>query len=210
MGGLPCGSGSQGPADTAPTGTAAQAAQSPQAVPVQLLQRKLKEAAREIACLRREKEQLLELGNRLRAELGRPAGEPAWGLAGCCALGMARWQGEQTGLRRRSRRSQRRAAWCPGQELVSHFAGGTGEGSTTGWQSGCTLCAPQAAQAAVPAPVSQGGGSVLLGLSAQVPRLPASGWGWAAGSQERWPHSSERDAHTFLSGHCYVLSLCDS
>lgn len=29
--------------------------------------------------LRREKEQLLELGNRLRAQLGQPAGGPGWG-----------------------------------------------------------------------------------------------------------------------------------
>lgn len=102
---VPRGSRSQGPADTALTGTAGQAAQSPQAVPVQRLQRKLKEAAREIACLRREKEQLLELGNRLRAELGRPAGEPARGPAGRCALGRARRQGGRSGLGGRRRRS---------------------------------------------------------------------------------------------------------
>lgn len=55
--------------------------QPPPALPVQRLQRKLKEAARKILRLRLEKEQLLELGNRLRAELGRHAGEPAQGLA---------------------------------------------------------------------------------------------------------------------------------
>ncbi|XP_054544602.1 coiled-coil domain-containing protein 57 [Talpa occidentalis] len=43
--------------------------------PIPQLQRKLKEASREILRLRQEREQLLELGNRLRAERGRPAGE---------------------------------------------------------------------------------------------------------------------------------------
>lgn len=52
--------------------------QPPQALSVQRLQRKLKEAARVVLRLRREKEQLLELGNRLRAQLGQPAGEPGW------------------------------------------------------------------------------------------------------------------------------------
>ncbi|XP_053424239.1 coiled-coil domain-containing protein 57 isoform X2 [Nycticebus coucang] len=43
---------------------------------VHQLQRKLKEAARKILSLLLEKEQLIEMGNRLRAELGRPKGKP--------------------------------------------------------------------------------------------------------------------------------------
>lgn len=42
------------------------------------LQQRLKEAARRIQRLRLEKEQLLELGNKLRAQRGSPAGERAW------------------------------------------------------------------------------------------------------------------------------------
>ncbi|KAM5216967.1 coiled-coil domain-containing protein 57 isoform 4-T4 [Hipposideros larvatus] len=61
--------GKEGPADAGPAGTEGPA--------VQRLQRKLKEAARKILHLRLEKEQLLELGNRLRAELGRHAGHRA-------------------------------------------------------------------------------------------------------------------------------------
>lgn len=64
-------------------------AQPTQALSVPRLQRKLKEAARKILHLRLEKEQLLEMGNRLRAELGRPTGEswerrpgaPLWSMA---------------------------------------------------------------------------------------------------------------------------------
>lgn len=65
--------GREGPADAGPAGTEGPAVQPPPALPVQRLQRKLKEAARKILRLRLEKEQLLELGNRLRAELGRHA-----------------------------------------------------------------------------------------------------------------------------------------
>ncbi|XP_062031657.1 coiled-coil domain-containing protein 57 isoform X3 [Lepus europaeus] len=50
--------------------------QTPQALSVHRLQKKLKEAARTILSLRLEKEQLIEMGNRLRAELGRPKGQP--------------------------------------------------------------------------------------------------------------------------------------
>nr|XP_008518676.1 PREDICTED: coiled-coil domain-containing protein 57 [Equus przewalskii] len=69
------------PADGASLGTVEQGtfsvhlgpeAQPTQALSVPRLQRKLKEAARKILHLRLEKEQLLEMGNRLRAELGRP------------------------------------------------------------------------------------------------------------------------------------------
>ncbi|XP_059236189.1 coiled-coil domain-containing protein 57 isoform X4 [Mustela nigripes] len=56
-----------------PTATEDQGPQPPQALSVPRLQRKLKEAARKILRLRLEKEQLLELGNRLRAELGHRA-----------------------------------------------------------------------------------------------------------------------------------------
>lgn len=42
------------------------------------LQQRLKEAARRIQRLRLEKEQLLELGNKLRAQRGSTAGERAW------------------------------------------------------------------------------------------------------------------------------------
>ncbi|XP_007462441.1 PREDICTED: coiled-coil domain-containing protein 57 [Lipotes vexillifer] len=60
----------EGLARGGPAGTEDQEAQPPQALSVPRLQRKLKEAARKILRLRLEKEQLLELGNRLRAELG--------------------------------------------------------------------------------------------------------------------------------------------
>uniref|UniRef100_A0A8C9EB38 Coiled-coil domain containing 57 n=1 Tax=Phocoena sinus TaxID=42100 RepID=A0A8C9EB38_PHOSS len=62
--------GGEGPARGGPAGTENQEAQLPQALSVPRLQRKLKEAARKILRLRLEKEQLLELGNGLRAELG--------------------------------------------------------------------------------------------------------------------------------------------
>ncbi|KAK2112414.1 hypothetical protein P7K49_012161 [Saguinus oedipus] len=56
------------------------AAQPPQTLSMHQLQRKLKEAARKILSLRLEKEQLIEMGNRLRAELGHPEGESRkWG-----------------------------------------------------------------------------------------------------------------------------------
>ncbi|XP_047612962.1 coiled-coil domain-containing protein 57 isoform X4 [Phacochoerus africanus] len=72
------GLGAEGPteADGGRAGTGDPGAQPPQALCVPRLQRKLREAARKILRLRLEKEQLLELGNRLRAELGRlPGGE---------------------------------------------------------------------------------------------------------------------------------------
>lgn len=50
-------------------------AQPPQTVSVQHLQRKLKDAAKKILSLSLEKEQLLEMGNRLRAERGLPKGK---------------------------------------------------------------------------------------------------------------------------------------
>uniref|UniRef100_A0A8C0I5U1 Coiled-coil domain containing 57 n=1 Tax=Balaenoptera musculus TaxID=9771 RepID=A0A8C0I5U1_BALMU len=66
--------GEEGPTHGGPAGTEDQEAQPPQALSVPRLQRKLKEAARKILRLRLEKEQLLELGNRLRAELGHLTG----------------------------------------------------------------------------------------------------------------------------------------
>uniref|UniRef100_A0A8D2D5J8 Coiled-coil domain containing 57 n=1 Tax=Sciurus vulgaris TaxID=55149 RepID=A0A8D2D5J8_SCIVU len=48
--------------------------QPPQSLSVPHLQRKLKEAAKKILRLRLEKEQLMEMGNRLRAEQGHPKG----------------------------------------------------------------------------------------------------------------------------------------
>ncbi|KAJ8793096.1 hypothetical protein J1605_003773 [Eschrichtius robustus] len=66
--------GGEGPAHGGPAGTEDQEAQPPQALSVPRLQRKLKEAARKILRLRLEKEQLLELGNQLRAELGHLTG----------------------------------------------------------------------------------------------------------------------------------------
>ncbi|XP_020922028.1 coiled-coil domain-containing protein 57 isoform X1 [Sus scrofa] len=72
------GLGAEGPteADGGRAGTGDPGARPPQALCVPRLQRKLREAARKILRLRLEKEQLLELGNRLRAELGRlPGGE---------------------------------------------------------------------------------------------------------------------------------------
>nr|XP_019591079.1 PREDICTED: coiled-coil domain-containing protein 57 isoform X3 [Rhinolophus sinicus] len=75
--------GREGLADVGPAGTEGLAVQPSPALPVQRLQRKLKEAARKILHLRLEKEQLVELGNRLRAELGRPAGKPRHFLPGC-------------------------------------------------------------------------------------------------------------------------------
>ncbi|XP_068385827.1 coiled-coil domain-containing protein 57 isoform X4 [Eschrichtius robustus] len=68
--------GGEGPAHGGPAGTEDQEAQPPQALSVPRLQRKLKEAARKILRLRLEKEQLLELGNQLRAELGHLTGKP--------------------------------------------------------------------------------------------------------------------------------------
>ncbi|XP_037013859.2 coiled-coil domain-containing protein 57 isoform X2 [Artibeus jamaicensis] len=68
--------GRQVPAAGGPLGTGDTGAPPPQAPSVQQLQRKLKEAARTALRLQLEKEQLLELGNRLRAQLGRPAGKP--------------------------------------------------------------------------------------------------------------------------------------
>lgn len=100
------GFGSQGLAGVGPAGTEGLAVQPSPALPVQRLQRKLKEAARKILHLRLEKEQLVELGNRLRAELGRPAGEPAsvpardampWGMEGTAA----KVQGEEGGRQHR-------------------------------------------------------------------------------------------------------------
>uniref|UniRef100_I3M9W1 Coiled-coil domain containing 57 n=1 Tax=Ictidomys tridecemlineatus TaxID=43179 RepID=I3M9W1_ICTTR len=67
--------GSQGLADERPVGTKDQlGAQPPQTLSVPHLQRKLKAAAKKILRLRLEKEQLLEMGNRLRAEQGHPKG----------------------------------------------------------------------------------------------------------------------------------------
>lgn len=65
---------SQVPADGGPTRTEDHGTQPLQVLSVPRLQRKLKEAARKILRLRLEKEQLLELGNRLRAELGHLTG----------------------------------------------------------------------------------------------------------------------------------------
>ncbi|XP_033702684.1 coiled-coil domain-containing protein 57 isoform X1 [Tursiops truncatus] len=67
--------GGEGPARGGPAGTEDEEAQPPQALSVPRLQRKLKEAARKILRLHLEKEQLLELGNRLRAELGHLTGK---------------------------------------------------------------------------------------------------------------------------------------
>ncbi|KAL1779105.1 hypothetical protein HispidOSU_011518 [Sigmodon hispidus] len=50
-------------------------AQPPHTLSVPYLQRKLKDAARKILSLSLEREQLLEMGNRLRAELGHPKGK---------------------------------------------------------------------------------------------------------------------------------------
>ncbi|XP_051015267.1 coiled-coil domain-containing protein 57 [Acomys russatus] len=49
--------------------------QPPETISVPHLQRKLKVATRKILSLRLEREQLLEMGNRLRAELGHPKGK---------------------------------------------------------------------------------------------------------------------------------------
>ncbi|XP_040100824.1 coiled-coil domain-containing protein 57 isoform X3 [Oryx dammah] len=66
--------GEEVPADGGPAGTEDHGTQPLQVLSVPRLQRKLKEAARKILRLRLEKEQLLELGNRLRAELGHLTG----------------------------------------------------------------------------------------------------------------------------------------
>ncbi|KAM8784468.1 coiled-coil domain-containing protein 57 [Rhynchonycteris naso] len=63
--------------DTMAPGRQGPAAEGPEALSVQQLQRKLKEAVRTVLRLHLEKEQLLELGNRLRAELGWLAGKPS-------------------------------------------------------------------------------------------------------------------------------------
>lgn len=57
-------------------GQGTQPPHAPHAPSVERLRWRLKEAARTALRLHREKEQLLELGNRLRAELGRAAGKP--------------------------------------------------------------------------------------------------------------------------------------
>ncbi|XP_044103109.1 coiled-coil domain-containing protein 57 isoform X2 [Neovison vison] len=76
--------GRESPADQRPTATEDQGPQPPQALSVPRLQRKLKEATRKILRLCLEKEQLLEMGNRLRAELGHraPGGAPHHPLPG--------------------------------------------------------------------------------------------------------------------------------
>ncbi|KAM7232475.1 hypothetical protein CapIbe_017236 [Capra ibex] len=68
--------GGEVPADSGPTRTEDHGTLPLQVLSVPRLQRKLKEAARKILRLRLEKEQLLELGNRLRAELGHLTGKP--------------------------------------------------------------------------------------------------------------------------------------
>ncbi|XP_022378961.1 coiled-coil domain-containing protein 57 isoform X3 [Enhydra lutris kenyoni] len=65
--------GRESPTDQRPRATEDQGPQPPQALSVPRLQRKLKEATRKILRLCLEKEQLLEMGNRLRAELGHRA-----------------------------------------------------------------------------------------------------------------------------------------
>ncbi|XP_061000458.1 coiled-coil domain-containing protein 57 isoform X2 [Dama dama] len=69
--------GGEVPADGGPVGKEDCGTQPLQVLSVTRLQRKLKEAARKILRLRLEKEQLLELGNRLRAELGHLTGKPS-------------------------------------------------------------------------------------------------------------------------------------
>ncbi|XP_071459283.1 coiled-coil domain-containing protein 57 isoform X2 [Marmota flaviventris] len=65
----------EGLADERPVGTKDQpGAQPPQALSVPHLQRKLKAAAKKVLRLRLEKEQLMEMGNRLRAQQGHPKG----------------------------------------------------------------------------------------------------------------------------------------
>lgn len=92
---------SQGPARGGPAGTEDQEAQPPQALSVPRLQRKLKEAARKILRLHLEKEQLLELGNRLRAELGHLTGgshpPPPTGPASPAPCGWGCWQQKSRG-----------------------------------------------------------------------------------------------------------------
>lgn len=80
---------------------------------MQQLQRKLKEAARVVLRLRREKEQLLELGNRLRAQLGQPAGEPGCDGHKCSGPGEAR----------RGARRESRARVCISGEVRSLLTG---------------------------------------------------------------------------------------
>lgn len=96
---------SQVPADGGPVGKEDRGTQPLQVLSVPRLQRKLKEAARKILRLRLEKEQLLELGNRLRAELGHltggsfpPTPPLLWGwrcrVQGRAGLRRAGWRGE--------------------------------------------------------------------------------------------------------------------
>ncbi|XP_073654394.1 coiled-coil domain-containing protein 57 isoform X7 [Tursiops truncatus] len=79
--------GGEGPARGGPAGTEDEEAQPPQALSVPRLQRKLKEAARKILRLHLEKEQLLELGNRLRAELGHLTVRTLLGRSRCSSVG---------------------------------------------------------------------------------------------------------------------------
>lgn len=115
------GFGSQGPADAGPATTEGPAVQPPPALPVQRLQRKLKEAARKILHLCLEKEQLLELGNRLRAELSRHAGEPAQGLArDAVAPGSGGGRRPGAGWGRREGAQRRPCAGKRGQASAQH------------------------------------------------------------------------------------------
>uniref|UniRef100_A0A8C5KHI2 Coiled-coil domain containing 57 n=1 Tax=Jaculus jaculus TaxID=51337 RepID=A0A8C5KHI2_JACJA len=70
--GRPAGAGDQAEFSSCPQ----PGAQPPQALSVPHLQRKLQEAARKILRLHLEREQLLEMGNRLRAQLAHPTGRP--------------------------------------------------------------------------------------------------------------------------------------
>ncbi|KAG8507572.1 Coiled-coil domain-containing protein 57 [Galemys pyrenaicus] len=98
------------------------------------LQRKLKEASREILRLRREKEQLLELGNRLRAALGRPAGEATPTPGRASAAWAWAWRASPPG---------RRARGTPGSAAGPSLAGeGSGLRAYGVRAAACPRCHP--------------------------------------------------------------------
>lgn len=198
------GFGSQGPADVGPAGT--------EGLAVQRLQRKLKEAARKILHLRLEKEQLVELGNRLRAELGRPVGEPArvpardampWGMEGTAA----KVQGEEGG------RENTGALWREagsgvgvvrpslGREFVNLLAGSTAEKTRRRGRGRRPMCAMSSKGCRAPRLAVAARISTATSAGAAGRRCPGClpQRGWCRGRRRH----SKTDAHTFpFCGHC--------
>lgn len=109
-------------------------AQPPQSESVRHLQRKLKVAAKKILSLSLEKEQLLEMGNRLRAEQGLPkgrylgkAGGP--GHTGVMPMERGSWcHGSATGGQKKKLPGLLATSLGPEGELQAGFTEATGGG----------------------------------------------------------------------------------